>query len=328
MNRFEYVSPSSLSEALAQLLEPGAVAKAGGVDLLDRMKEGLVAPARLVNLSSLRELDFVRDEGKDGLRIGPLVTLSALAAHPLVRGRFGALAAACEHVATPQIRNMATLGGNLLQRPRCHYFRSADFTCRKKGGETCFAQDGENQFHALFGNHTCAIIHPSTPATALCAYGARIQLTASAGPGGTRELPLESFFTPPELDVTRENALQPHEIATAIHLPAPAASARAAYHKQGEKESFDWPLCDVAVVLDMEGRLCRRASIVLGAVAPVPLRAKAAEALLAGHPVDEASAASAARAAVAGATPLSKNRYKVQVVETVVRRTLLAAGAA
>jgi xanthine dehydrogenase YagS FAD-binding subunit len=322
MNSFEYVQVSTVAQAIAQLKSPGATLKANGVDLLDRLKEGLDRPKRIVNLQSVKELDFIRDDAKDGLRIGPLVSMATLEAHPAVRGRYAALADAASHVATPQIRNMATLGGNLLQRPRCWYFRSAEFNCRKKGGAICYAQHGENQFHAIFDNYECAAVHASTPATALVAFGASVKLT---GPKGSRELPLEGFFVTPAKDVTRENVIAPDEILTEIHLPAPAPGTRSAYHKQGEKESFDWPIADVAVVLQMNDGACRTASIVLGSAGPAPMHAKQSEAALAGRLIDENAAAEAARVVVQGATPLDKNGYKVRIFETVARRAILAA---
>ena len=319
MKPFDYVTPATVKEAAAQL-GPGVMLKAGGVDLLDLMKDGLIAPRRLVSLRAVPGLDQLRDE--DGLRIGPLVTLAQLAADGLVRERHPALAEACVHAATPQVRNVATIGGNLVQRPRCWYFRSPLHHCRKKGGDSCFALAGENQFHAIFANDKCAIVHPSSPATALVAYRARLELT---GDKGTREVALEQFFTLPDKDVTRENVLGGNEIITRIILPAPAAGTRAAYHKQVEKESFDWPMADVAVVLELDGKTCKKASIVLGAAAPVPWRATTAEAVLVGRRVDERAAAAAANAALDGARPLDKNKYKVPVFKAVVRRVILAA---
>jgi xanthine dehydrogenase YagS FAD-binding subunit len=319
---FDYRPATSLAGALRALQEPGAVAKAGGTDLLDRMKEGLVHPATLVSLWRIAGLDGVRDDGKAGARIGALTTLAALAGNPVLRKRYPVIAEAAAHVATPPIRNMATLGGNLVQRPRCWYFRSADFNCRKKGGEVCFAQSGENQLHAIAGNHTCAALHPSTMAVALIACGATVRLASAAT---TRDLPLEQFFAPPEADVTRENQLQPGELVTELLLPAPAASTRSAYLKQGEKESFDWPLAEVAVVLEVAGGTCRKATVVLGAFAPVPLRSPGAEGQLVKKRVDEPAAAAAARAALIGVTPMTHNHYKVAVFETVIRRAILAA---
>ena len=323
MKRFEWVRADGLADALQHLAESrDHLAHAGGVDLVDRLKEGLVQPRRLVALRGVRELEGVRTDGDGSLRLGAMVTLAEAAAHPEVRARHPVLAEACLHAATPQVRNMATLGGNLVQRPRCWYFRSADFHCRKKGGELCFAQKGENQYHAIFGNRACAIVHPSTPATALVALAADVRLKTAKG---ERVLPLERFFQAPEIDLTRENQLADGELIVEVRVPPPPGTRVSAYLKQGEKESFDWPLVDCAVVLELDGGTCKRASIVLGAVAPVPHRASQAEHLLAGRAVDEKSAAQAAHAALAGATPLGKNGYKVALAEAVVKRTILAA---
>jgi len=322
MNRFEWVNPSSVEQA-ARALGSGAVIKAGGIDLMDLLKEHLIAPSRLVNLRAVRGLDQMAD-GDGGLRLGPLVTLARLADDATVRQRYRALADAAGHAATPQIRNAATLGGNLLQRPRCWYFRSEAFVCKKKGGDRCFAlgPTGENAYHAIFDNQICAAVHPSATAVALVALGAAVRIQ---GTKGAREAPLESFFVAPATDVTREHSLAEGEIVTEIHIPAASRGTNSAYIKQGEKESYDWPLAEVAVVLDLAGGVCRRAAIVIGAAAPTPRRAAAAEAALLGRRIDERSAAAAARAAVEGATPLAQNGYKVGLLQAVVRRTILAA---
>ena len=318
--RFEWSDARSIDDAVGQL-RGKAVVKAGGVDLMDRLKEGLDSPSRLVNIRTIPGLDYVRED-TGGLRIGPLTTLATIAEHPAIRKRYVALADACLRAATPQIRNMATVGGNLLQRPRCWYFRSDQFHCLRKGGERCFAQDGENEYHAIFDNSVCAIVHPSAAACALTALGARLEIR---GKNGTREAPLDGFFLKPEQDVTREHSLKDDELLTEIRIPALAAGAWTAYTKIGQKESFDWPLAEVAVVLEQSGGTVKRASIVLGAAAPVPWRSLAAEKALAGKAVNDQSARAAAKAAVDGATPLSQNAYKVPIFEAVVRRTILAA---
>ena len=340
MNRFAFANARTISEAAAaasttvanamtaapEAMGQGeiSVVKAGGIDLLDLLKEGLLAPAKVVNLKELPELDAVVEEEGGGLRIGPLVTLTSLADHPLLQQRYAALAGALRGSASPQIRNVATLGGNLLQRPRCWYFRSHAYRCLRKGGGHCFAITGENQYHAIFNNTPCAIVHPSTAATALVALGATVELTDAAG--ASRQLALEDFFVPPERDLRRENDLRPQEILTAIRLPKLPPSLRMAHVRQGEKDSFDWPLADVAVALDVgEDGTCKRAAIILGAAAPVPHRAKTAEAALTGKRIDENTAAQAGRAALDGATPLSKNAYKLPLFETLVRRAILKA---
>jgi xanthine dehydrogenase YagS FAD-binding subunit len=320
MNRFEWVAATSLDEAVAQL-SSGAVAKAGGIDLLDRMKEGIDAPNRLVNLRAIPGLDRIEPLA-GGVAIGPLVTMAALAASPEIAAQWPALARAAGKAATPQIRNAATVGGNLLQRPRCWYFRSAEFPCLKKGGGECFGIPGDNRYHSIFGNGVCAAVHPSSAAVPLMAYGAKLEL---AGPRGRREVPIETFFVHPDDDVLREHSLGAGEVLAAIRLPAPAKGARSAYLEQGEKESFDWPLADAAAVLEMDGPLVRRASLVLGAAAPVPMRARAAEEFLRGKRIDPATAREAARIAMQGATPLEKNEYKVALFHAVIARTLVAA---
>jgi xanthine dehydrogenase YagS FAD-binding subunit len=217
---------------------------------------------------------------------------------------------------------MATVGGNLLQRPRCWYFRSARHHCARKGGETCFAFAGENEYHAIFGQSGCAIVHPSTPATALVAFDARVELLGAKG--RKRAVALEDFFVPPERDIARENDLKPGEILTAVLLPPLAPSARSVHVRQGELDSFDWPVADVAVVLDTDASgACRKASVVLGAAAPVPRRSKGAERALAGKRITEEVARNAAQAAIMGATPLSQNAYKLPVFQALVRRAVL-----
>jgi xanthine dehydrogenase YagS FAD-binding subunit len=317
MEPFELAQPTRLDDALALLNEPGAVALAGGTDLLDRMKDHLDAPKLLVSLKQLK-LDGV---SADGRKIGALATLASVAAHKGVRTSYPALAEAAAHAATPNLRGQGTIGGSLSQRPRCWYFRSEQFVCRRRGGTTCYAHDGENQLHAVFDNGICAVIHPSTLATPLVAYDAEVVI---ATPKGQRVLPLEQFFVSPVDDVTRENVLQPGELLTEIRLPAPFH--RSAYLKQGQRESYDWPIADVAVALDfLENGVCSRAGVVLGAAAPVPHRAVDAENQLVLHKIDEAVARAAADAALKHVNPLSKNRYKVDVFRAVIARTILAA---
>lgn len=317
----EWSEPHTLAEAIGQL-GPTALAKAGGVELMDLLKEHIIAPSRLVNLKRVPGLDRVQDRGAEGLRVGPLVTLASLADAPLVRDRYRALADSAGHAATPQIRNMATVGGNLLQRPRCWYFRSEHFPCHRKGGARCFAYDGENANHALFGHRVCCAVHPSSLACALMALGAAVELT---GPNGVRSVALEQFFVPAESVAAVDTVRTDDEVITDLVVPALAAGTTTAYAKQAQKESYDWPLVEVAVSLQLEGDRCTRASIVLGAVAPTPWRARAAEAVLVGRTLDEASAHEAGRASLVGAVPLRDNAYKMPLLEVTVRRAVLAA---
>jgi xanthine dehydrogenase YagS FAD-binding subunit len=333
MNRFAWTGARTVAEAAATasttvadaMLAPGeaSIIKAGGIDLLDLMKEGLLSPGMIVSLSTVPGLDIIA-EADGGVRIGSMVTLATLATHHDLKKRYPALTDAVQASASPQIRNVATIGGNLLQRPRCWYFRLADYHCLRKGGGHCFAVTGENQYHAIFDNQACAIVHPSTPATTLVALGAILVLISADG--AERSVLLEDFLVPPDRDLQRENDLKPHEILTAILIPPVPAGLHMAHLKQGEKESFDWPLADVAVVLDLDpDDRCTRAAIILGAAAPVPHRALLAQAALIGKHIDEKTAAEAAHAALDGATPHSRNAYKVPLFETLVQRAILKA---
>jgi len=320
VKRFEWFDPATVEEALARLGK-GALPKAGGVDLADRLEEGLDPPSRIVNLRRVAGLDVLR-EREGALDLGPLVTLARLADDGAVRARWPALAEAALRAATPNVRNQATVGGNLLQRPRCGYFRQADFPCRRKGGTTCFALEGRNAYHAVLANDPCAIVHPSDAATALVAYRATAEI---AGSRGRRTLPVEDLFVLPEEDVTREHRVAPDELLVGLRVPAPAAGAGSAYVRIVERESADWPLAAVAAVVETAAGRCERASIVLGAAAPIPWRAREAEVVLAGQVVDARTASLAARAALAGARPLSENGYKVRILEVAVKRAVLAA---
>ncbi|RWC36383.1 FAD binding domain-containing protein [Mesorhizobium sp.] len=327
MNSFEWTDATTVEQAAGLLAESTeqrpVVAKAGGIDLLDLMKEGILAPARLVNLKTIRGLDEIETE--NGLVLGALVTLDRIDKDPRIRSRYVALSDAAAHAATPQVRNAATIGGNLLQRPRCWYFRHDHFH-GEGAGEMASDGVGENQYHAIFDNGGNAMVHASTPATALVAYDASVEL--AGGADGPRAVKLADFLLPPEMRRARDAGIEAGEVLTRVTIPPANAGAKAAYHKQTERDSYDWPICDVAVVLTMDGQMVQSASIVMGWVAPTPRRATESERLLVGKQVTNDLARQAARAAVADATPLSKNGYKVPVLETVVRRTILAAGAA
>lgn len=324
MNKFVFVDCKTVDEALGELGD-GATLKAGGIDLLDLMKEGIVSPPKLVNIRNVDSLRGITIS-KDGLRLGPLSTLSEIADHPEIQQRYSALSDAAGHAATPQVRNMATLGGNIMQRPRCWYFRSSDFDCKKKGGgsDECHAHAGENQYHAVMNNSTCAMVHPSSTAVPLLGMDAQVELISKRS---KRMVLMSEFYVPPEKSLINETVVQPGELITSIFVPAPEPGTRSAYQKYGEKESFDWPIADAGVVLVMDGALCRKASIVLGVAAPTPIRSKAAEAALTGKTIDEATARAAGKAAMQGATALSQNGYKIQLFQTAIYRTvLLAAG--
>lgn len=323
MNRFAVIAPADLASANRLLANRDSAALAGGVDLLDLLKQNIVAPNTLVNLKRLKGLDAIEIDASGGLKIGALVKLHALATHPMVRAKYAALADSAGEAATPQIRNLATVGGNLLQRPRCWYFRNPDVQCLKKGGDRCYAVGGLNRYHAILGGGPSFIVHPSNLAPALVAFGAIVKL---AGPAGERSIELEQFFTLPKIDPARENVLKAGEVMTEIVIPAPPAGTRSVYLEAREKQSFDWPLVSVAAVAVVDhAPVVRAARIVIGAVAPIPWRAPQAEQVIVGSRVTYELAVRAADAALTGAAPLADNGYKVPIAKVLVRRAILRA---
>jgi xanthine dehydrogenase YagS FAD-binding subunit len=255
-----------------------------------------------------------------GMRIGALTTLTEVAGHPEVRQKYPGLAEAAAAVGSPQLRNQGTIGGNLCQRPRCWYFRG-DFYCGRKGGETCFAMQGENHDHCIFGGSTCYIVHPSDTAPALLALGARARIS---GPAGPRTVPLSSFFLLPNQSMTKENVLERGEVLTEIQLPAVVAGTRSSYRKVRARGSWDFALASIALMLQMEAGKVKQARIVLGGVAPIPWRVVEAETAITGAGLTPETAARAAEAAVNGAEPLAQNGYKVALVRGLVTEALLA----
>ncbi len=323
MRPFEYVSPTRKNQALALLSTTWghSAILAGGTDLLALMKDDIVAPNRLINIKDVSDLRGVSATAL-GLRIGALTTLGALAENEAVIKNYPALAEALVEAASPQIRNLATIGGNLCQRPRCWYFRNGFGLLPKDEAGKELVASGDNRYHAVLANHGPAkFVSPSTIAPILIAYGARIRME---GPKGKRELPLEKFFVIPSSEGEREHDLQPNEIVTEIVIPR-ASDLSAAHYEVRQKEAFDWPLAVAGVVLQMRGANVDSARIVLGYVAPVPWRSLEAEQVLAGLPINKENAQKAADAALAKATPLSQNAYKVQLARVAVRRAILKA---
>jgi xanthine dehydrogenase YagS FAD-binding subunit len=319
MNRFAYARATTLEAALEAITEE-CRPLAGGTDLVAMMKEELASPERLVDLKRIPDLGQVREEG-DGLRIGALVKLSALLADPAVRQRpaLACLYEALLATASPQLRHMATLGGNLMQRPRCWYFRNKLTHCLRKGGQRCFAFRGESKYHAILGGGPCYIVHPSDPAVGLLALDASVVV---AGKGGTRTVPLAGFYLLPMQDAHREAALGADELVTEVLIPSPAAGTRGTYVKVAERQAWDFALLSAAVQLTFDGEAVRAARVALGAVAPVPWRAKDAEDVLTGSALTADVIERAAQAATTGARPLAQNAYKVELAQGVVRQAL------
>ena len=323
MRAFEYVSPNTRAQAVSLLGTAWGNTEvlAGGTDLLALMKDDVVTPKRLVNLKDIKDLHGVSSSAQ-GLRIGALTKLGDLADDANVRKSYPALAEALMEAASPQIRNMATIGGNICQRPRCWYFRNGLGLLAKDANGKELVADGDNRYHAILGNDGPAkFVSPSTVVPILIAYGAKIRLE---GPQGKRELPLEKFFTIPKTEDEREHDLHSDEIVTELVLPS-ATNVKAAHYEIRQKEAFDWPLAVAAVALKMNGSNAQSVRVVLGYVAPTPWPSPEAEQALAGQPINADTAQKAAEAALTNAKPLSQNSYKIQLARVALKRAILKA---
>lgn len=315
MRPFIHIDVEQLGEALAQL-GPNARPLAGGTDLLPLLKEGLIAPERLINLKALAELRTIRSD-ETGVSIGALTTLAELEQHPDVRRHWTALAEAAALSASPQLRNMATLGGNLLQQARCWYYRG-DFHCWLKGGTHCHARDGRNDVHAIFEQSPCVAVYPSDPPAALLALDAEVQIV---GAQGERRLAVAELLQAPSEQRRAWHTLADNELIVGVHLPR--RNQRSRYLKAMDRAVWAYALVSVAVAAEIEQGVVRNVRIVLGGVANTPLRASTAEALVEGRALDAALARQAGEAASAPATPLAHNRYKVALLRRLVAQALL-----
>ena len=318
MKPFAYARPRAVTEAL-ELTRGGATVMAGGTDLLGLMKDGIAAPERIVDIRGLEPLrGWARTKGK-GLRIGALVPLAELETSVELAKLLPIVGEALRPAATTQLRTMGTVGGNLLQRNRCWYFRDEAYPCWLKGGVRCFAVDGDNRLHAIVGAEECVAVAPSDLAPALIAYDASVALTGARGP---RTMPLADLFVTPHGRVRREHAIAPDELITEVRVPENALARRGAFEKAMERKTWSFALVSVAVSVKVIGGVVRDARIVLGGVAPVPWRARDAEKLLEGRALDDAACDAAADAALEKAEPLKDNGYKVPLARELVRRTL------
>jgi len=318
---FAYINPTNEKDAVAALSTQieQSMPIGGGQDLLARMKDYVTQPDRIVNVKVALESTVTPLNG--GLRIGAAMRLVDVAEHAQIAKMYPAFSAAAIEVGTPQIRNQATVGGNLNQRPRCWYYRNEEFVCFKKGGNQCFSPAGENQFHAILGGGPSYIVHPSSLAVPSVAYGATFRL---AGPKGERMVAAADYFTLPRQSLRMENVLAPDELLTHVILPAPGA-VKSGHYEVRYKESHDWPIAFATVLLTMNGATVQSARVVMGAVAPIPWRSPAAEQALAGKTITGETAAAAADAALKDARPLSQNAYKVDVAKVAVKRAILRA---
>jgi xanthine dehydrogenase YagS FAD-binding subunit len=321
MRAFEYASPETKEQAVA-LLGPSpadSAVLAGGTDLLALMKDEVIAPKRVVDLGGIEELRGIRLDRSSGLRLGALATFEELLDHAEFRKTYPSLWAAVEGVRSPQIRSVGTVGGDLLQRPRCWYYRSGFGLLAQDGGRSMVV-DGDNRYHAIFGGGPAYFVSPSSLGPALVALGATVRVF---GAKGARDVPIDSFFRTPKTSDEREHHIGPDQIVTEVRVPPPAGPN--ATYEVREKEALDWPLATASVALKMNGATVQSARVVLGHVAPVPWVSADAAAALAGKAIGEATAQAAGDAAVKSAKPLSGNGYKVQLARVAVKRAVLAA---
>jgi len=327
MRPFEYATTTTKEQAVSLLGAQWGQSEvlAGGTDLLSLMKDDVVHPKRLVSIQQVRDLDGPVVNGQ--LQLSAPTTLAELADNLNVVKDYPALAEAVNHAASPQIRNMATLGGNLCQRPRCWYFRGGFGLLPKDESGKDLAAVGDNRYHAILGNDGPAkFVSPSSIVPALIAYGAKVQLF---GPKGSREMPLENFYVIPKAEGEREHDLKPNEIVTRVILPPPDRDLKVAHYEIRQKAAFDWPLAVAVVALRLSGSRVQQARVVMGHVAPVPWVSAEAAKVLTSQNFSADLARAAADAALANAKPLSHNAYKVQLARVAVKRAILkAAGGA
>ncbi len=325
MREFKIAEPAS-AEAVAALLSETtetAALIAGGTDLLDELKSGVSGASLVVDLRTVPGLAGAAPE-KGGLRIGAMTRIVDLAGDPAVGRDYPGLKQAALSLATPQLRNVGTVGGNLCQRPRCWYYRDPEVVCRKKGGFNCYAYQGRNKYHCLFGGNGCYIVYPSDLAPMLISLGATATI---ATPAGDRTIPLESFYAGPDVDVTRENVLKKGEFLKSVGVPAPKPGLKSAYVKLEERGTWDFALVSAAVAAVVTGGTLAEISVVCGGVAPVPWRLKKAEDALRGKAASEAVIRAAAAAALQDAAPLKENGYKADLVYAALKEAVLAVAA-
>ena len=317
---FSYIRARSLDEAIDHLAMDGARPHAGGTDLLGCLRDRVFDVTTVVSITGLKELRGIEATPAGGIRIGSLTTIAEIARHPVIRSNYRALSMAASEVASPQLRNQGTIGGNLCQKPRCWYYRG-EFHCLRKGGDRCYAVEGENAYHCILGGDNCFIVHPSDTAPAMVALQAGVVI---AGPNGRRKVPAESFHMPPSVDYTSETVLESQEIVTEIILPPPAKGLRSSYRKVRARRAWDFALAGVALAMVFNDDQTTDARVVLSGAAPVPWRSAEAEKAVRGSRLDRSRVARAAEAAIKDAEPMEQNEYKIPLFRGLIEQQLMA----
>lgn len=320
MKNFIHIKPQNLKEA-SQLQGNNwkdVLPYAGGTDLLGLMKDGIENPDKLIDLKALPGMDKITYTPGKGLKIGALVTITDIAENDLINKKYALLGQAAKEVASPQLRNQGTIGGNICQRPRCWYFRG-EFHCLRKGGDVCYAVEGENKYHCIIGGAPCFIVHPSDTAVALLALDA--SLTVFSGKK-SRRIPLEEFFVLPEKVVTRENILKPGEIVTEIQVPDVPAGTRSGYLKLKERDVWDFATVSAAAVLKVQQDIVQTARVALGGVAPIPWLEKQLSSQLKGMNTKSNNLEPIVSNALKDAEPLEQNAYKIPMARNLIKRLI------
>lgn len=322
MKSFSYVAAGSVQQAVGALRRAGdqGAPLGGGTDLVGLMKNRVVTPEVVVDLKTIGPLSYIEETGDGGLRIGAATTVTDVEQHGRIRERWPLLHEAARRVASQQIRNQGTVGGNLCQRPRCWYYRNPLTPCLRRDRTYCSAVLGDNRYHAILGGAGCFIVHPSDLAPALIALDAEATV---AGPDGSRTMPLEQFFVLPRQDLHRENVLRPGEILAEVRVPPPMEGGRQVWIKVRTREVWDFAILSVACQMQVVGTAIRDIRLVLGAVAPAPWRCHTAERLLRGAQLSPETVDQAVRAELAQARPMTHNAYKIDLAAQLMRRAIL-----
>jgi len=322
MKNFGMAEPQTIEQLSAFLRDKGekSCLLAGGTDLLGEIKDEIIEPEVVVDLKSVPNLSYIRKE-RDGIHIGALTSLAEVVEDSMIANDYPGLHEAASSVATPQLRNMGTIGGNLCQRPRCWYYRDPKVNCRKKGGSKCFAFRGRNKYHAIFGGGLCYIVHPSDLAPALISLGAKISIVA---PTGDKTIPLEDFYVLPQANVQRENILNSDEFVREIMVPPVKSGEKSTYYKLKERGAWDFALLSAAVKGVVVGGVFKEIKIVLGGAAPIPWRLEKAENIIRDKTVNEELLRQAAREALKEARALKENGYKRDLLEVILSRAALS----
>lgn len=320
MDNFKIAQPQTVEQITSMSSQNNTYLMAGGTDLLDELKNEIIGPEVIIDLNTIPDLAYIKNTD-EGTRIGALTKVAELAENPHVTQTYPVLHEAALSLATPQLRNVGTVGGNICQRPRCWYYRDPNVKCRKKGGSRCYASKGKNRYHCIFGGGICYIVYPSDLAPALISLDAEVTISTKSG---DKTIPLNEFYALPKANVRKENILNPNELVKEIQVPAPKKGAKSTYFKLKERRTWDFALVSVAVNGIISNGAFKDIRIVMGGVAPIPWRLDKAEKHILGKTATEKVVRDAVKTAMADAQPLDENAYKKDLAEVLVANTIMS----